>query len=472
MPATASGRIIKTRKGKTGTAHQKNHRWESFTTKISKLNSLDPLRRVRRHDLDAEDTSATTSYLKAGLEKWMDLNLSTGFISFTQEVLPLCDSLPQILHFEDKIMGLFVTYMEATKEGKQKESLEPLLELITDFAHDLGPRFEKHYAKTLELVTSTIAANPKDFAVVEWSFTCLAFLFKYLSKLIVPDLRPTYDLMAPLLGKQSQPQHIARFAAEAMSFLIKKTGAPAHKAKALPLIVHHAKSDLLSIADTKQFGLYYHGIMTLFAEAMKGNGLTVHTSGPAIFKSLFLAIEESDFGGKEALPWVNVICGVLTSIVHHTTPETFKEILELVLEEANTITNSFTESKTMYNFNKLLLSSRTIGIVAGVRRASRIQDWPALLKTLSNILKAVSKNASLVAADDKHLDLWRYLIESTAIALTYSPMDATIPFISPFMDALTKDPLASWFLTFCSYLSQGEPERFRTIALPYFQRYV
>ncbi|KAA8573257.1 hypothetical protein EYC84_003749 [Monilinia fructicola] len=88
--------------------------------------------------------------------------------------------------------------------------------------------------------------------------------------------------MAPLLGKHRQPPHIARFAAEAMSFLIKKAGAPAHREKALPLIVHHAKSDLL--------------------KAMKGNGLSVHTSGPAIFKSLFLAIEETDFGEKEALP--------------------------------------------------------------------------------------------------------------------------------------------------------------------------
>ncbi|QSZ35764.1 hypothetical protein DSL72_006886 [Monilinia vaccinii-corymbosi] len=467
MPATTSGRIIKSRKGKKGTAHQKNHRWESFTTKISKLNSLDPLRRVRRHDLDAEDTSATTSYFRAGLEKWAELNLSSPFISFAEEVLPLCDSLPQILHFEDKIMGLFVTYIE----GKQRESLEPLLELITDFAHDLGPRFEKHYAKALELVTS-IAGTIQDVAVIEWSFTCLAFLFKYLSKLIVPDLRPTYDLMAPLLGRHRQPPHIARFAAEAMSFLIKKAGAPAHREKALPLIIHHAKSDLLSIADTKQFGLYYHGIMTLFAEAMKGNGMSVHTSGPAIFKSLFLAIEESDFGDKEALPWVDVICGVLTSIIHHATPETFKEVLELVLEEANTMTNSFTESKSIYNFNRILLSARTMGIVTGVRRASRVQSWPNLLQALSNILKAVSKNASLVAADDNHLDLWKYLIQTTAIALTYSPMDSTIPFISPFMDALTKDPLAKWFLTFCSYLSQGEPERFRTIALPYFQRFI
>ncbi|PQE11527.1 hypothetical protein CJF31_00011053 [Rutstroemia sp. NJR-2017a BVV2] len=467
MPATVSGRIIKTRKGKTGTLHQRNHRWESFTSKISKLNSLDPIRRVRRHDLDTEDTSVTTSYFKAGLEKWAELNLSEGFISFSQEVLPLCDSLAQILHFEDKIMGLFVSYIEK----RERESLEPLLELITDFAHDLGPRFEKHYEKALRLVTS-IPGTPQDVAVIEWSFTCLAFLFKYLSKLVVPDLRPTYDLMAPLLGKHRHPPHIARFAAEAMSFLVKKAAAPAHREKALPLIVRHAKSDLLSINGTKEFGLYYHGIMTLFAEAIKGNGMSAHTTGPSTFTCLYSALEESDFKPGEKSPWLDVIFGVLTSIIHHTTAETFNDILEVVLHQARTGLDAFAESKTLFNLNQILLSARAIGIVAGVRRASRVRDWPALLQVLADMVQAVSKNGPFLAAHPGHLDLWRHLISSVSIGLQYAPMDAVIPFISTFMDALTKDPLAKWFLTFCSYLSRGEADRFRTIVLPYFQRFV
>src|SRR5271170_4142108 len=104
MPAISSGRIIKTRKAKKGTLHQKNHRWESFTTKISKLSSLDPIRKVRHHDIDAEDLSTATSYLKTGLEKWQELNMSEPFVEFTRQILPMCDSLPQIIHFEEKIM--------------------------------------------------------------------------------------------------------------------------------------------------------------------------------------------------------------------------------------------------------------------------------------------------------------------------------------------------------------------------------
>ncbi|KAH6675730.1 HEAT repeat protein-like protein [Halenospora varia] len=467
MPATTSGRIIKTRKGKKGTLHQKNHRWESFTAKVAKLSSLDPIRRVRRHDIDAEDLTTTTSYFRIGLEKWGELNMSEAFVAFSQDVLPMCDSLPQILHFEEKIMALMVAYIEK----RERESLEPLLELVTDFAHDLGARFEKYYAKTLELVTS-IAGTPQDVEVIEWSFSCLAFMFKYLSKLLVPDLRPTYDMMAPLLGKRRQPPHIARFAAEALSFLIKKAGAPAHREKALPLIVHHAKADLESISENKEFGLYYHGIMTLFAEAMKGNGLSVHTSGPAIFKSLYSVLESRDFESREQSPWTSVYFGVLTSIIHHTNSETFEDVMEILQETANTATVAFLKSKNVNDLSHLLLSIRAIGIVCGVRKGSRVGDWPALLALLSSTLRAISKNAANVSKFDSELDVWTCLVLTISIAFQYAPMDSLIPFISPFMDSLTKEPLAKWFLTFSSYLSEADPERFRSIALPYFQRFV
>jgi U3 small nucleolar RNA-associated protein 20 len=467
MPIASSGRIVKTRKIKKGTSHQKNHRWESFTTKISKLNSLDPIRRVRRHDIDAEDLSTSTSYFKSGLEKWQELNISGGFVDFSQEVLPMCDSLPQILHFEDKIMGILLAYIEKM----ERESLQPLLELLTDFAHDLGTRFESHYAKALDLITS-IAGSQQDIEVIEWSFTCLTFMFKYLSKLLVPDLRPTYNSMAPLLGKQRQQPHIARFAAEAMSFLVKKAGAPAHREKALSLIVQHAKTDLQSISGTKQFGLYFHGLMTMFAEAMKGNGLTVHTTGPAIFGSLISVLDESDSNSRISSPWMDVICGVLTSIIHHSSSDTFTEILEVVLERSIAAVDLSTASENDVELYQLFVSARMLGIVAGVRKGTRVGNWPGVLKSMSSILRTVSTNARIALRSDRDLELWNPLILGASITLQYAPMDAAIPFISAFMDSLTKDPLAKWFLTFCSFFSLAAPERFRSMALSYFQRYV
>ncbi|RFU32484.1 hypothetical protein B7463_g3857, partial [Scytalidium lignicola] len=467
MPAASSGRIVKTRKGKTGTLHVRNHRWESFTAKISKLHALDPVRRVRRYEFDTEDISTNTSYFKTGLEKWQELNMSADFACFLQKVLPLCDSLPQILHFEQEIMDAMVDHIER----REKESLEPLLELMTDFAHDLGSRFERYYPKALEMLVS-IAATPQDVEVIEWSFTSLTFLFKYLSKLLVPDVRPTYDLISPLLGKIKQQPHIARFAAEAMSFLIKKAGASANREKALPLIVEYVQMDLQKTLDTKHFSLYYHGLMTLFAEAVKGNGFTIHSAGPAIFKSLLSVFTEECKNQKFEKVWIDVVCGVLTSIIHHTNMETFKDIQETVLEQANIAVDSFEEYQNVHQWNRVLLSARLIGVMAGVRKGTRISDWPTLLQTLSRILLIIQKNGDTGIQHVGHAHFWDLVILSVSITLQYSPMDAVIPFVSGFMDSLTRDPLAQWFLTFCSYLCQANSERFRSMVLPYFKRFI
>lgn len=389
------------------------------------------------------------------------------FIEFSHEVSPMCDSLPQILHFEDKIMDLLIGHLE----GKERESIEPLLSLLTDFAHDLGLRFEKHYARALALVTD-IAGTPQDVEVIEWSFTCLAFLFKYLSKLLVFDLRPTYDLMAPLLGKKRQPPHIARFAAEAMSFLIKKAGAPAVREKALPTIVSHAKMDLESTYGTREYSLYYHGIMTMFAEAMKGNGLTIHSSGPAILQSLFDQYDGSEPKEGNSSPWADVICGVLTSLVHHSSSDTFKDIITTVIDQAKATLESFQQSQTPEHFRLLMLSARAIGVIGGVRKGSRIAHWKPILSTLSDILPSFSKTAMGAFSDEQNHQLWQSLILTTSIALQYAPMDALIPFVSKYLDSLSKEPLARWFLLFSSYFAQVDTERFRSIIMPYFQRFI
>ncbi|SZF02961.1 unnamed protein product [Blumeria hordei] len=467
MPANSSQRIVKKRKVKSGTSHQKNHRWESFTTKISKLNSLDPLRKVRRHDIEPEDTSSTVSYFRIGLEKWSELNIAEQFVAFTNEVNPISQSLPQIIHFEDKIIEIIMLYIEK----QEKDSLEPILELLTDLAHDLGHRFEKHFAKILAALIS-IAESPQDVSVIEWCFSCMAFMFKYLSKLLVPDLRATYDLMASLLGKNQQRQHIARFAAEALSFLVKKSGAPAHREKALPLIIRHIKTDLSSTKDSKQHTLYYHGVMNLCAEAIKGHGFSIHTAGPEIFREMLQALDEDDLVAKKGSIWMNVICGVITSLLHHTNHETFGVIINVIDEMSIKLETDHKEAKDPCNQRRALLLVRLIGIYAGVRKGNRIQNWPNTIKTLSRILQLYvqSLNNNLKSADND--EIWDPLVFSTSIVIQYAPTESLIGYISSMLDTLTKKPLADHFLKFCFYVSETVPDRFNSIVLPYFQRFI
>ncbi|KAI1435382.1 armadillo-type protein [Xylaria sp. CBS 124048] len=461
MPPTLTGRVFKSRKSKTGlTPHQKNHRWESFSNKVSKLHSLDPLRRVRRHDLDTEDLESTTSYLRNGLEKWAELNLSKGFTSFKRELQPLCDSLPQILHFEGRIMDLLEKYISA----QDLASLEPLLDLLNAFAHDLGTRFEKHYPRALSLIIQ-IASRPQDAAVIEWTFACLAFLFKYLSKLLVPDLRPTYDLLAPLLGKARNPAHITRFAAEALSFLVKKAAAPANREKALVPLIQHIRDDFTASRDNRHLELYYHGLMAMFAEAVKGQGNGIHTTGPDILKALLLSVPNDQCLSLEPINWSEIVCGVFVSIVHHTTAETFLPIPKAVSEAA-------TSDKSRSGFPlRNVLYVRCLGIISGVRKGTRIDDWQPILGSLLQCLESISRDSKIFEMMESTA-IWQQLLVNTAIIWQLVPMDILIPYITEFTTVMTREPLMSWFIPYCSYFSELDSTRFRSIFLKPFQKFV
>ncbi|GKT63187.1 HEAT repeat protein [Colletotrichum tofieldiae] len=431
MPSTSSGRITKSHKGKYSTPHQKNHRWESFAAKISKLNALDPLRKVRRHDLDAEDLESTTSYFRNGLQRWGELNVSKGFNDFKRQALPVSESLAQILHFEEKIFGL----LEESLAKQDKEALEPLLELLTAFAHDIGTRFEKYYAKSLDLIIA-IAGKPQDADVIEWTFAALAFLFKYLSRLIVPNLRPTYDVVAPLLGKARHPPHIARFAAEAMSFLIKKAAAPANRESALVAIVSYARDDLRSMVGERQFQLYQDGLMTMFSEAIKGPGQTIHSTGPAVLAALMKAIPETEADLTPTTTWTDLVCGVLTSITHHSNDKDLAPVLEAMQEQ---VQEALSESKPNKTW-KFVPQVRVLGTAAGVRHGSRISNWTTLVENLTAMLDSMAQH-SPEATEDKLGLVWKHVIVNAAIVWHQAPIDALIPSIKDFMTALQRERL-------------------------------
>lgn len=451
MPSTTSGRIVKTSRGSKKTPHQKNHRWESFSTKISKLHSLDPLRKVRRHDLDAEDLDATTSYLRNGLDKWAELNISRPYMAFKRQINPLTESLAQILYHEDRIMGLLAEYIAK----HEKESLEPLLDLVTAFAHDLGVRFEKHYPRALTLIVN-LASKIHDVEVIEWTFAALAFLFKYLSRLLVSDLRATYDAVAPLMGKARNPGHIARFAAEAMSFLVKKASAPGHKDKALPLLVEHVREDLDGMVGQKQFELYSQGIMTMFAEAIKGVGDGIHSTGPEIFAALQRHVPEKELELPEQAVWTGVCCGVLTSIIHHTNMDTFRGIESRIVEEAS-------------DGRRAALFIQVLGTMVGVRKGTRIHDWGTLVKTLGQLLGSFAAQKEHIEAMDPS-QVWQRIIVNTTVVWGRAPIDALLPALSTFNGAMTKEPLMRWYILFCSYLADLNSERFRGLFMKDFQK--
>lgn len=348
---------------------------------------------------------------------------------------------------------------------QDKEALEPLLDLLTAFAHDLGARFEKHYGRSLALIVA-IAAKPQDVEVIEWTFGALAFLFKYLSKLLVPNLRPTFDVMSPLLGKSRHPPHIARFAAEALSFLVKKAAAPSFKETALKNLVEHTRDDLLATAGDRQFTLYQDGIMTMFAEAIKGNDVSLHTTGPAIFAALINGIPDQERSLAGETVWTDVTCGVLTSVIHHSTAETFGEFVDTIHETVRSNIEATQSAEVQWQMVPLL---RIYGILAGVRKGSRLTDWNPLIRNLVAMLEQLVKATPEVLEGSDNI-IWTSVMMNIGIIWHHAPIDALIPHIRSLVQSLSREPLMKWFIPFCSYFCELDKERFGSLFRNDFQK--
>jgi len=431
------------------TASTKNHRFEPFSQRIAKL-KIDPLRRVRERQIETND-GATSSYFRSALDEWADRNLSEDFSEFAKQVLSISDSLPQIIHHEQKITDLLLDYIE---KGKTV-ALEPLLDLVAHLAHDLGLRFEKHFARVLSTV-SNLAAKHEDVEVIEWSFNCLAWLFKYLSRLLVPDLRPVYDLMAPLLGKERQKPFVARFAAESMSFLLRKAASHAHKdGRPLHLIVEHIERDVCTAATGKS-DLYEQGVAVLFVESIQGSQQALHSGGAVLFyEMLSITFESFDKEAEPPAPLTRLLQVVLMALLQRIDGASLKPIVEIILKKSQHIKLAAMHPSYLKLYSGLLFS------IIGVKSGSKVTTWSPVLEKIITLLLGMSTER----------DAKVELLKVFAVAHQNCPLKDAISHVK-FLETLASD--IQWrphFLGFCMFYGELGKERFKDMLLPHFKRF-
>jgi U3 small nucleolar RNA-associated protein 20 len=450
--AASKGRVYKgAKKVKGGTESSRNHVFNPFSQRVA-LIKVEPVRRGRSTILDDAELESTFSYFRDALMEWRELNMSETFTVFARRVASLCDSLPQVLHHSDRIMDLLVEHINKGEKFAQ----EPLLSLMVHLAHDLGERFEKHFEMAVRTV-SHLAATHADVEVIEWSFGCLAWLFKYLSRLLVPDLRPVFDLMSPLLGRERQKAFVSRFAAESLSFLIRRAGAGYHRDKSpLKLIVKHISGQMKEAHGSAKDADFQHGLMYLLVDSMKGLQHGFHSSAAAILLELLSETYSNEYVSLRTPPLEPVLVGVLTSVIHHTDAENFKPLLDILLAHVESASSTLAF---------VALSSRLLFVACGVRQGSRIAEWKPVLNCLALLLTPTQGSAVLGLATS-----WD-LLSAVSVVFQYCSLDAAIPH-EQLLEGLTQGQWENYFLSFCDFFDSLGTERFRTLLLPYFKRLV
>ncbi|KAL8930480.1 MAG: hypothetical protein Q9208_000664 [Pyrenodesmia sp. 3 TL-2023] len=451
----SSGKKLKpTRAVKTGTLSKKKHRFESFNQRVAKLN-IDPIHKCRSAEKDLNEDDPAASYFKSDLDKWKDLNLSENFADFVREVSPLCNTLPQVLHYHGDISRILANYI---KKGDNL-SLEPLLSLLASFAHDLAARFESHFSDAITLVTS-IAAKHTDVAVIEWSFNCLAWLFKYLSRLLVPDLRPLLQIMSPVLGKESQKLFTVRFAAESLSFLLRKAALVHHKnQKPLENAIGFVLDDVDQLdQEGKDTPLYYYGLKILLIDAMRGIDRGLHSSGPTLYGFLVDNILSRSGKGTTRL---NILEGVTVGLIHHTEASTFRPLLDHFLRRISYETRQRVDAQIPDH--AVRMCERLLCVMSTVRKGSRVQDWGSMLDALVELLNSREEHSEKPTAT---------LFETAVIIMQSASLDVLLPKTRPVMDRIANDHNQDYFLIFCDFFCKLDKERFESLIHPYFVKFL
>ncbi|KAM9327768.1 small subunit processome component 20 homolog [Pholidichthys leucotaenia] len=198
-------------KSKSSCHKSKNtFRFLTFAERLANVN-IDVIHRIDRSGSYSEEVE---TFFFEGLTKWSDLNLTEHFTSFFKEVSNKSQSFNMLVFHQKAIVESLKTHLAV----HNSLAYQPLLDLVVQLARDLQTDFYPHFPDFFVLITSLL--NTKDTELLEWAFTCLSYLYKYLWRLMVKDMTTIYSLYSTLLAHKKE--HIRKFAAESFSFLMRK----------------------------------------------------------------------------------------------------------------------------------------------------------------------------------------------------------------------------------------------------------
>ncbi|KAK2988996.1 hypothetical protein RJ640_013987 [Escallonia rubra] len=186
--------------------------FKTFSQRIEDIDvdvfrSLDPLK---------SEPAEGSSFFRDCLVQWRELNTAEDFISFYEEMMPLVQTLPQIILQKELILSKLLSRLQI----KGRLSLEPILRLIAALSRDLLEDFFpflQRIADSLVLLLKTGADREPE--IIEQIFTSWSYIMVYLQKYLVKDI--VHALKVTVKLRYYPKGYVQEFVAESVSFLLR-----------------------------------------------------------------------------------------------------------------------------------------------------------------------------------------------------------------------------------------------------------
>ncbi|KAM4037263.1 small subunit processome component 20 homolog isoform 2-T2 [Anomaloglossus baeobatrachus] len=359
-------------KGKSSHHKAENtYKFLTFSERLANVN-IDIIHRIDRTESSSEEVE---TYFFEGLQKWKDLNLTESFVTFYREVCSKCQSFHLLVYHQNAIVQSLKTHLQV----KNSLAYQPLLDLVVQLARDLQADFYPHFQDFFKVVSSLL--DTKDTEQIEWAFTSLSYLYKYLWRMMVKDMPVIYSLYSALLAHQKE--HIRNFAAESFSFLMRKVPdlSGLFNFIFLDLKEHHQKAD---------------GLGQLLFETCKGVRNMFHSCAPKAMQLILHKI--GPITEKEvSLPWT-LVGKVFKQFVDSATSYIQKEHLDPLFSNIQDalmeVAGSMSPARSAECSDQIERILDALNILVKHSQGSKVTYPERVCATLTNILQVPQISSS------------------------------------------------------------------------------
>uniref|UniRef100_A0A2K5J1T7 Uncharacterized protein n=1 Tax=Colobus angolensis palliatus TaxID=336983 RepID=A0A2K5J1T7_COLAP len=350
---------------------ENTYRFLTFAERLGNVN-IDIIHRI---DRTASYEEEVETYFFEGLLKWRELNLTEHFGKFYKEVIDKCQSFNQLVYHQNEIVQSLKTHLQV----KNSFAYQPLLDLVVLLARDLQMDFYPHFPEFFLTITSIL--ETQDTELLEWAFTSLSYLYKYLWRLMVKDMPNIYSMYSTLLAHKKL--HIRNFAAESFTFLMRKVSDK------------NALFNLMFL-DLDKHPEKVEGVGQLLFEMCKGVRNMFHScTGQAV--KLILQKLGPVTETEIQLPWMLIgetLKNMVKSTVSYISKEHFSTLFECLQESLLDLHTKVTKTNCCESSEQIKRLLETYLILVKHGSGTKITTPTDVCKVLSQTLQVASLSTS------------------------------------------------------------------------------
>lgn len=320
------------------------------------------------------------------LVEWRELNTADDFISFYEEMMPLVQTLPQIILQKELILSKLISRLQM----KGRLSLEPILRLIAALSRDLLEDFPPFLQRVADSLVSLLKSGAdREPEIIEQIFTSWSYIMMYLQKYLVRDVVHVLRVTGKL--RYYPKNYVQEFMAEAVSFLLRN--APIEQ------LIKGTRKVMVEVAK-KPLVFRKSGVSALLWYVLRGTSSKLHSRAEQVLRLLvdnsIIGIGDKFAQGSDSV--VEVVTAAFQRLCEELEPTELNLMWGCLYEE---ITDAVSNGCLLHLSRLLSLLISTVQI----DYVRKISDYQLMLQVVGVLMQKFILPVRILKTEDQSTEV-------------------------------------------------------------------